>query len=53
MIRLVLGKVKSQGITSQLTAEAGVIKTFSHEEGKACRKQKSFMKQEDRTYGDP
>ena len=35
MIRLVLGKVKSQGITSQLTAEAGVIKTFSHEEGKA------------------
>lgn len=35
MIKLVLGKVKSQGITSQLTTEAGVIKTFSHEEGKA------------------
>lgn len=35
MRKLVPSKVKSQGIMSQLTAEAGVIKTFSHEEGKA------------------
>lgn len=33
MLRLVLSKVKSQGIMSQLTGEAGVIKMFSHEEG--------------------
>lgn len=34
MRKLVPSKVKSQGIMSQLAAEAGVIKTFSHEEGK-------------------
>lgn len=53
MIRLVLSKVKSHRIMNQLTAEAGVIKTFSHEKGKAWSQQKSFMKQEGRTYGDP
>lgn len=33
MLRLFLGKVKSQGTMSQLTAEAEITKMFNHEEG--------------------